>query len=834
MGFTSLREFRAACSAASSTRVPARRVIVEKVANVNPLFFAGRSLGVGRPNRVRQPYHEHAGVHMVVSSRMRTFVQAPFTIGRELPDGRLEPVPEGVDPIADQLISLFSRPNRFMTGRRMWQHTRSWLDLIGEAFWVLGRDRVTEVPRWIQPWPGGSLWQPGPIAPDGYPVGWIFRNPATGKRVKVSSDRLVFFRSINPQTTVRGSPPLLATTTRLNADVEADDRDLAFFENNAEAGGYLTYPHALDEDRWNEIKTRHEDHHMGARKQFRVGVLDDGAKFVPNSITNRDMEYLKMREFNQKQVQGTFNWSDVFLGRGDALPFANYIAQLRSGWENVIQPQQDIEAEDVEVQLFRFISGGRYVGFFDQSKVAALRQAREQQWDTVKKMRESGVSLKEAVRQLGIEMKPQPGWDQVFVPVTLIPIEAAIAGDVGAAPAGETSTPPTSEERPPESGDEERPPTDGDSGMREEALDAPMLRLLEQVEQHTATCERRLHAGIAAISDTQKQLTARQRRQKWLEWNLSVLRPSERQMIRLLRPYFAALAKAQMQQFDRVARQSRSAADAPNYTTRALGPEDIEAILFDRAQWDPRLRTIMRQSMNAGLDLSLAFTTQELAAFVGPQVVGVDLNNAAVQRFLDARVQLTTGINARIQGELSRTLQAGFRNNESVREIRGRIESLTTRLSDPARSLRIARTEQGTMANTLRFQMAEPTVDFHIWISAADENVRNAHFLAEATSVGNPVRVGSPFSNGLLHPLDPGGVAEEVINCRCLAEFVPRSQTQDRAMTADELRDAFFHGLEKVVEQWASEDPMAWGGRLLHLEAREPAELVPFSCNGRH
>lgn len=850
MSFGSLAEFRAACRGAGTVtaalaRVPHRRVIVEKShAGLDRTFWFGQAharQSVARPSRVRQPYKEHAGVQMTVSSRMRTFAQAPFTIGTKLPDGRLAAVGEGVDPIADQLIKLFDCPNRFMTGRRMWMHTRSWLDLIGECFWILGRERVSEAPRWIQPWPGGSLWRPGPPGPDGYPVGWLFRHPITGRQVKISSDRLVFFRTVNPQTPVRGCAPLLATFTRLTADVEADDRDLAFFENNAEASGYLTYPHAMDEERWEEIQTRYEDRHMGARKQFRIGVLDDGTKFVSNTVTNRDMEYLKMRQFNQMQVQGTFNWSDVFLGRGDGLPFANFIAQLRSGWENNIIPQQEIDADEVWVQLFRFISGGKYRGFFDHSKVAALRQAREQQWATVNEMKKAGNSLKEAVRQLGIENKPQPGWEEVLVPATLLPIQAVLAGDTGpSAPApanpegAETSTPPTSDTAQPENADDERPETQSDGGPQGNAIDSDMAKLLDAVDHHQVRCEQKVLAQIAAMTDVQRQSTARKRRQQWLAWNQSVLRTSERHMIRRLRPYFTALGETQMRQFDRVARQNRDASDVPGYTTRALGLEDIDDILFDREEWDARLRTLMRQSMNLSLDLSLAFTTQQLTELVGPQVIGVDLNSAPVQRFLDTRVQLTTGINARIERELSRQLQAGFANGESTRELRTRIASITDRLNTPARTLRIARTEQGTMASTLRFQLGQAAVDFHIWIHAADELVRNSHFVAELTSADSPVRVGEPFSNGLLHPLDPLGAAEEVINCRCLAELLARSLTQNLAMTAEEMRTAFFAGMESIVASWETVDAEAWGERLLQLDATDVRSLIPFSCNGRH
>ncbi len=50
--------------------------------------------------------------------------------------------------------------------------------------------------------------------------------------------------------------------------------------------------------------------------------------------------------------------------------------------------------------------------------------------------------------------------------------------------------------------------------------------------------------------------------------------------------------------------------------------------------------------------------------------------------------------------------------------------------------------------------------------------------------------IGDPFITGagnvLMHPLDPAGAAEEVINCRCTTIPVPRGCDEARAMTYDQ------------------------------------------------
>lgn len=53
------------------------------------------------------------------------------------------------------------------------------------------------------------------------------------------------------------------------------------------------------------------------------------------------------------------------------------------------------------------------------------------------------------------------------------------------------------------------------------------------------------------------------------------------------------------------------------------------------------------------------------------------------------------------------------------------------------------------------------------WTTAGDEDVRESHQQVD----GEERDVGENFSNGLLHPCDPNGSPEDVINCRCSLEI---------------------------------------------------------------
>lgn len=60
------------------------------------------------------------------------------------------------------------------------------------------------------------------------------------------------------------------------------------------------------------------------------------------------------------------------------------------------------------------------------------------------------------------------------------------------------------------------------------------------------------------------------------------------------------------------------------------------------------------------------------------------------------------------------------------------------------------------------------------WVNARDKRVRDKHKDQSQGGVGGEVvPLEQPFSNGLMHPGDPDGSAEEVIQCRCLASYRP-------------------------------------------------------------
>lgn len=86
---------------------------------------------------------------------------------------------------------------------------------------------------------------------------------------------------------------------------------------------------------------------------------------------------------------------------------------------------------------------------------------------------------------------------------------------------------------------------------------------------------------------------------------------------------------------------------------------------------------------------------------------------------------------------------------------------------------RIARTEVGSAMNQAT-EVAVTELGIEVqkrWVSGGDSRERDSHRLAN----GEVREKNEAFSNGLMYPHDPNGDADEVINCRCVLQYIPKN-----------------------------------------------------------
>ena len=95
---------------------------------------------------------------------------------------------------------------------------------------------------------------------------------------------------------------------------------------------------------------------------------------------------------------------------------------------------------------------------------------------------------------------------------------------------------------------------------------------------------------------------------------------------------------------------------------------------------------------------------------------------------------------------------------------------------------RIARTETTTameMASNVSANESGLVLE-KVWLSAGDGNERESHRELNGTTVGQ----NETFPNGLAFAGDPSGDPEEIINCRCTIQYVPKLDNNGQIILA--------------------------------------------------
>lgn len=143
--------------------------------------------------------------------------------------------------------------------------------------------------------------------------------------------------------------------------------------------------------------------------------------------------------------------------------------------------------------------------------------------------------------------------------------------------------------------------------------------------------------------------------------------------------------------------------------------------------------------------------------------IDVDDNSlkAAAARRVGQMVNVGTKLRTTIRDSIARSLQGGETLEELEKVVAAKFGG---RL--PSNAATVARTETQIFAADVRYGlMRQQGIDEHEWSAAMDQWTRETHREVD----GERVAVGTRFKNGLLHPLESGAPASEVVNCRCVA-----------------------------------------------------------------
>ena len=227
-----------------------------------------------------------------------------------------------VEVTSHWMLDLWNNPNPFMSGQEFREVFSQHIELVGEGWWVVGRNPRSPLP--ISLWPvRPDKMEPVPH-PTEYLSGYNYLAP-DGGRVPLALDEVVFLRSPNPLDPYRGMGPVQSLLVDLDAVRYSAEWNRNFFFNDASPGGIIEVDKRLDDTEFAEMTMRWREQHQGVRNAHRVAVIEQG-KWIDRSFSMRDMQFAELRTVGSEVIREAFGYPKPMLGAVDDINRANAAA----------------------------------------------------------------------------------------------------------------------------------------------------------------------------------------------------------------------------------------------------------------------------------------------------------------------------------------------------------------------------------------------------------------------------------------------------------------------------------------------------------------------------
>ena len=239
------------------------------------------------------------------------------------------------DEIIDHpLLNILDFVNPFHTGLEMMEQTQTYIDLVGEVFWLVIKDGSNRP---------AEIWVVNPnkmkVIPDRkmYIKGYVYKNG--NEEIPLDTDDIVHIKLPNPTNPFRGQSPLSSVSADVEAEKYSSQYNRAFFQNSAEPNGVIQFDGTLTDSQYERLRYQWNSQYQGTSNSHKVAILEGGASFQASSVTQRDMQFRDLRIMNRDVIMGVYGLPKHILGIAEDVNRANAEASEYTFARWVLKPR---------------------------------------------------------------------------------------------------------------------------------------------------------------------------------------------------------------------------------------------------------------------------------------------------------------------------------------------------------------------------------------------------------------------------------------------------------------------------------------------------------------
>ena len=691
------------------------------VPNFDPVFSSGfpYSFFDGSPFAAmkNKPGINHPWVYAAISTIISSYVQCPLRLY-----SKRDPKRELIDD--HPILSLLARPNPHLSGTNFLESIVWALDLPtprsqGGQVFIWGADkenfRKGQLPEeiWIQ---GDNGVKPV-LSAQKVLEGWKFDyqegySPYDyGRDMILDLQEVIRINNYNPYGNLWGVSPGYPLRVAIGQDSLALETNTALLTNGGMSRGTWTSKKPLSAQQFDEFKSSLAKLSGGAANSGKDRFVPWDMEYTPQQLSPEDMQYMEQLGWNRDTTMAAYKVSKFALQQYEDLNYATAKEAKRQLFDQAILPMNSLIMQELNGSWLQYVGKGDLVLTVDLSDVTALHDDMDARYKRAGILVDMGVPPVIALKMNAIRVDDLKPF--AWLMQNQSPHQAF------------TST----------SGSDDNDATPGKSLVEIKAIrNKAVLSAEEKLAISDDFIAKVMDVGEQPLAHAVRNFFNKQRNR-----NLDLV------------DYWAkvksnAIPKLSDFQLDK---------KKENVTLREMFKPQYE----EQAKWAKGYALMM---IERGKSVSVDSTDEDIQNFITQRLLFIaEVNNTTFD-----------GVEEKLGDIIAASIKAGDTRLETATKIReGLAEVYGNRISQ---SKTIARTETGTISNTVQYITAENQgMELKQWLSARDEKVRETHQMDNDMP---PIPFNAKFLNGMDHPHDINGGASECINCRCNLMFTMRPQ----------------------------------------------------------
>lgn len=325
----------------------------------------------------------------------------------------------------NDLLDLLYKPNKVFTGRQFWALTQKYLDLTGEAYIYIERERqLFESSKIV----GLHILRPDLMTPKYGDSGEIteYEYRTTEKTITYKPAEVLFLFNPDPKNPLRGQSLLKAGVNAIQTEKQISTYHSRVLQNGGKVEGVFQFKTApLTKEQLTEMKEQYKKNYAEAKRAGIPLFLGGDATYTKTGLTPDELSYLEAKKMTLEDISILTGVPKAVLGSMDDVQYSNADASIRIFLRETIRPLLRTLTTALDEVLF---PDDLTLDFVDPTPENMEEKLKE----TETGIRNYFMTINEARARHGLE--DIEGGDEIYIPFNMMALGASAPGTV--APTG--------------------------------------------------------------------------------------------------------------------------------------------------------------------------------------------------------------------------------------------------------------------------------------------------------------------------------------------------------------------------------------------------------------